>query len=153
MLFTTKALSTLEYDKIIKMLVDCASTDGAKARASCLVPTDDYDVIISRHKKTDDAKRLINAKGYPSFTANERVLSAADRAYKGAILSPQELLEIAALLRSARAVQDYANTDRKFETSLDELFSRLMPRRDLENRITRSILSEDMIHFKNIIRW
>ena len=50
MLFTTKALSTLEYDKIIKMLVDCASTDGAKARASCLVPTDDYDVIISDGK-------------------------------------------------------------------------------------------------------
>ena len=145
MLFTAKTLSTLEYDKIIDMLVECAATDGAKARALSLSPTDDFETVVLRQKRTDDAKRLINAKGYPSFSANERVVAAADRAYKGAILSPQELIEIAALLRSARAVIDYASTDRSFETSLDELFTRLLPNRDLENRITRSILSEDMI--------
>ena len=145
MLFTSKTLSTLEYDKIIRMLVECASTDGAKARAASLSPTDDYDVIVSRQRKTDDAKRLINTKGYPAFSAQERVVSAADRAYKGAILSPQELIEIGALLRSARAVLDYSSTDRSFETTLDELFDRLMPMRELEGRISRAILSEDMI--------
>ena len=145
MLFTAKTLSTLEYDKIVRMLVDCAATEGAKARAMSLIPTDDYELVLSRQIKTDDAKRLINTKGYPSFTAHERVVSAAERAYKGAILSPQELLEIAALLRSARAVLDYSNTDRTFESSLDELFSRVMPMRELEQRITRAIISEDMI--------
>ena len=145
MLFTQKTLSTLEYDKIIRMLVECASTDGAKARAASLSPTDDYDVILSRQRRTDDAKRLINTKGYPAFSARERVVSAADRAYKGAILSPQELIEIGALLRSARAVLDYSSTDRSFETTLDELFDRLMPMRELEGRISRAILSEDMI--------
>lgn len=145
MLFTAKTLSALEYDKIINMLVDCASTEGAKARAISLSPSDDYETILARQRRTDDAKRLINTKGYPSFTAHDRVVSAADRAYKGAILSPQELLEIAALLRSARSVLDYSSTDRTFETSLDELFTRLMPLRDLENRITRSIISEDLI--------
>ena len=145
MLFTAKTLSTLEYDKIINMLVECASTDGAKARAASLSPTDDFETVTTRQRRTDDAKRLINAKGYPSFSAKERVVAAADRAYKGAILSPQELLEIASLLRSARAVIDYSSTDRTFETSLDELFARIIANRDLENRITRSILSEDMI--------
>ena len=75
MLFTAKTLSTLEYDKIIRMLVECASTDGAKARAASLSPTDDYDVILSRQRRTDDAKRLINTKGYPAFSAQERVVS------------------------------------------------------------------------------
>ena len=145
MLFTAKTLSTLEYDKIIKMLISCAATDGAKARAASLSPTDDFELVSARQKKTDDAKRLINTKGYPSFSANERVVSAAERAYKGAILSPVELLEIASLYHSARSVSDYGSADRTFETSLDELFTRLMPNRDLENRITRSILSEDMI--------
>ena len=126
MLFTAKTLSTLEYDKIIKMLVDCASTDGAKARAASLSPTDDYDVVCVRQRRTDDAKRLINAKGYPSFSAHERVVSAAERAYKGAVLSPMELMEIASLFRSARAVIDYGSVDRTFETTLDEVFSRLM---------------------------
>lgn len=145
MLFTAKTLSTLEYDKIIDMLIDCASTEGAKARAASLVPTDDFEMVVLRQKRTDDAKRLINAKGYPSFSAQERVVPAAERAYKGAILSPQELLEIASLLRSARSVIDYSSADRTFDTSLDEIFTRLMPCRELENNITRSIISEDMI--------
>ena len=145
MLFTAKTLSTLEYDKIISMLVDCAATDGAKAKAASLSPTDDFETVTLRQRRTDDAKQLINAKGYPSFSASERVVAAAERAYKGAILSPMELIEIAALLRSARSVIDYSCTDRNFETSLDELFVRIMPLRDLENRITRSILSEDLI--------
>ncbi len=145
MLFTSKTLSTLEFDKIISMLVDCASTEGAKARSKTLVPTNDYDLIVERQTRTEDAKRLINAKGYPSFSAEERVVSASERAYKGAVLSPLELLEIASLLRSARMVLDYINTDKPFETSLDHIFARLMPNRNLEEKITRSILSEDMI--------
>ena len=86
MLFTSKVLTTLEYDKIIDMLVECAATDGAKARARALTPSDDYDTVIMRQTKTEDAKRLINAKGYPAFSAKEGVVESADRAYKGAIL-------------------------------------------------------------------
>ena len=40
---------------------------------------------------------------------------------------------------------DYINTDKPFETSLDAVFSRLLPNRVLENSITKSIISEDMI--------
>ncbi len=145
MLFTNKTLQTLEYDKIIEALAECASTEGAKNRARALLPSADYDVVLSWQKKTDDAKRLINAKGYPAFSAEERVCASADRAYKGAILSPSELLEIAALLRSSRLVLDYIETDKPFETSIDEIFRRLIPQRELENKITRSILSAEMI--------
>ena len=145
MLFTEKSLSTLEFDKIIDMLVECASTGGAKARARALLPSDDFDTVIERQTKTDDAKRLINAKGYPSFSAEESVVPAAERAYKGAILSPRELLDIASMLRSSRMMLDYISTDKPFETSLDVIFSRIMPNRSLEEKITRSIISEDLI--------
>ena len=145
MLFTAKTLETLEYNKIINMLAECAPTEGAAFRARSLTPTDDYDVIIDRQTKADDAKRLINAKGYPSFSAPERVVSSAERAYKGGILSPSELLDIASLFRSARMMLDYIKTDKPFETSLDAVFMRLISNRPLEDKITRSILSEDMI--------
>ena len=79
MIFTAKTLTTLEYDKIIDMLVECTATEGAKARARALMPTDEYDFVVDRQNKTDDAKRLINAKGYPSFSAPESVPAAADR--------------------------------------------------------------------------
>ncbi len=140
-----KTLKALEFDKIKSDLVDCAATEGAKARAAALLPSDDYDVVVERLTKTDDAKRLINAKGYPSFSAPERASGAADRAYKGAVLSCAELLDIASLLRSARMLIDYINTDKPFETSLDAVFGRLIANRTLEDKITRSVISEDMI--------
>ncbi len=145
MTFTHKTLSTLEYDKIIDMLVECAATDGAKARARSLMPSDDFDTVQKRQIYTNDAKRLINAKGFPSFSAGEGTVESAERAYKGAILSPRELLDIAAMLRSARMMLDYIDTDKPFVTSLDEIFGRLLPNRQLEDKITRSIISEDLI--------
>ena len=145
MLFTEKSLTTLEFDKIIDMLVECASTSGAKSRARSLTPTSDYDTVVERQTKTDDAKRLINAKGYPSFSAEESVVFSAERAYKGAILSPRELLNIASMLRSARMMLDYISADKPFETSLDAIFNRLMPNRALEEKISRSIISDDLI--------
>ncbi len=145
MQITGKTLTTLEFDKIAAMLADCASTAGAKARALSLMPSSDLDTVISRQIKTDDAKRLINAKGYPPFSAEEGTVEASERAYKGAVLSPRELLDIAALLRSSRLVLDYINIDKPFDTSLDEIFRRMLPNRELEEKITRSIISEEII--------
>ena len=145
MLFTQKTLKTLEFDKIVALLAELCSTEGAKALALSLAPSSDYDTVIMRQTKTFDAKRLINSKGYPHFYAEESVPAAAERAYKGAVLSQRELLNVASLLRSARMCFDYINTDKLFETSLDEIFARLMTNRDLEERITRAIISEDMI--------
>ena len=145
MLFSQKNLKTLEYDKIIRMLADHAPTEGSRARALSLMPTNDYDIIALRQQKTDDAKRLINAKGFPSFSASEGVVPSAERAYKGATLSPSELLDIASLFRSAASMLDYINTDKPFSTSLDEIFNRIMPNKSLESKISRSILSPEMI--------
>ena len=143
--FSARSLSALEYDKIINMLASMASTEGAAAKARALSPTDDYDTVLLRQKRTDDAKRLINAKGYPSFSAPESTVPSAERAYKGAVLSPRELLDIASLLYSARNLQDYIKTDKLFDTSIDELFDRILVSRNLETKIKKAIISEDMI--------
>ena len=145
MAFQTKMLSTLEYGKITEMLAALAATDGAKARARSLLPSDDYDVVLDRQKKTEDARRLVNQKGYPAFSAPESVLGASERAYKGAVLSARELLDVSSLLYSTRMLLDYILTDKPFETSLDAIFSRLIPASSLELEIRRAILSEDVI--------
>ncbi len=145
MFFTQKTLTTLEYDKIAEMLSECAATDGAKAKALSLSPSSDIDDINRRQQRVYDAKQLINTKGYPFFSATLGVPEAAERAYKGAVLSPRELLDIASLLRSARMMLDYISMDKPYTTSLDEIFQRLIPNRNLEDVIVRSILSEDVI--------
>ncbi len=145
MIFTEKTRSVLEFDKIIGMLASLASTAGARALALSLTPSDDRVVVERRLARTTDAKRLVDAKGYPGFDAMEDVPEAAERAEKGATLSTVELLHIASMLRSVASCADYASTNRTFDTVLDEVFRRLMPNRMLENRISRCILSPEMI--------
>ncbi len=145
MLFTQKTLLTLEYDKIIDMLVESAATDGAKALARTLLPCDDPEQVRRRQAATTDARRLIGTKGTPPFSASEDVIPSVERAVKGASLSPRELLHISSLLHCARALIDYMHTDRLFPTVLDEIFARLQANRFLESAIDRAILSDDVI--------
>lgn len=145
MYFTGKTALTLEFNKILEMLSEHCATEGAKSRALSLLPTDDYDTVINRQNRCDDAKRLVNAKGFPPFTAPESTSASPERAYKGSTLTPRELLDIASLLKSVRMCLDYSNTDKLFETSLDEIFHRLLPNRSLEDAICRAIISEELI--------
>ncbi len=143
--FSEKTLKTLEFDKICRMLADCAPTEGARSLSLCLAPSGDITEVLRRLRRTTDAKRLSEAKGAPSFGSVRDVSAACERAAKGAMLSTRELLEVARLLTSTRTLVDYLQSNRPFQTSLDEIFGRLLPNRYLEERITRSILSEDMI--------
>ncbi len=145
MSFSDKTLTTLEFDKICELLASCAATEGARALCRCLTPSDDIVDIRRRLERTGDARRLADAKGMPPFGTVRDVSGACERAEKGAMLSTRELLDVARLLHSARALTDYNKTNRTFPTSLDEVFARLLCNRTLEERITRSILSEDMI--------
>lgn len=143
--FSEKTLSTLEFDKVRTMLASCAQTEGAKERANRLTPSSDPVVIRRNLAYTTDARRMSDAKGTPPFGGVKDVSGSCERAEKGAMLTPRELLEIARVLHAARALRDYGRVNRTFETTLDEIFDRLLPNRTLEEKITRSILSEDMI--------
>ncbi len=145
MAFSERALIALEYDKICEMLATHAATDGAKRASLMLSPVSDLDTVLARQKKTTDAKRLIEAKGTPSFGMVKDVSEACERAEKGATLSPRELLDVAGVLRTARGLIDYCYGNHLFDTVLDEVFDRLMPNRTLEEKITRSIISEELI--------
>ena len=145
MKYSENLFSTLEFDKIKALLAECSMTEGAGAKALMLEPTSDPVVIVRRQNRTTDALRLANAKGMPTFINIRDVGAACERADKGAVLSMRELLDVAAVLRSARMFLDYINGNKLFDTCLDEIFDRLIPDRKLEERISRSIISEDMM--------
>ncbi|MBQ2863683.1 MAG: endonuclease MutS2, partial [Clostridia bacterium] len=142
---SNKTLSVLEYDKIILRLSELAPTEGAAELARMLRPSEDIETVTRRLDKTTDAKKLILQKGMPSFYGIRDVSSHIQRAEKGATLSMTELLEVARVLTCARTLSDYIREDKPYETSLDELFARLICCRSLEDRINRSILSDDMV--------
>lgn len=140
-----KIFSILEFDKIRQLLASGALTEGARQRALALEPSDDMDEIRHRQLYTADAKRLQGQKGTPSFGSVRDVLGACERAEKGAVLSMRELLDCANVLRTARSLLEYSKSDRLFDTSLDEIFERLIPEKSLEEKISRAIVSEEMV--------
>ena len=145
MKITEKTLCTLEFDKIRAMLADACPTAGAAQMALSLAPVEHLELARKRQKRTTDARRLVDAKGMPPFGSVIDVGDICERALKGATLTPRELMDAAVVLRSARALQEYIRANRLFDTVLDELFEGLIPNRYVEDRITRSILSEELI--------
>ena len=145
MSITEKTLVTLEFDKIRQMLADSCPTKGAAEAARALYPATYIEAAKARQTATTDAKRLSDAKGMPSFGGVVDISDVCERALKGAVLTPRELLDVAVLLRSSRQLLDYIRSNRLFDTSLDEVFERLIPNRTLEDRIARSIISEELI--------
>lgn len=140
-----KASTTLEYNKILNMLSALATTEGSKEACRALIPTCDADKITLLQRETTDARALLLEKGEPSFGQIKDVIPLLERADKGSVLSPRELLDCANVLLTTRGIIDYSKTDRKFETVLDEVFARLISNRQLEDKITRSIISEELI--------
>ncbi len=142
---TEKTLTTLEFDKIREMLANLCPTEGAAAAAMALCPDDRREIVQKRLSRTTDARRLLDTKGLPPFGTVRDMGDTCERALKGAVLTPRELLDAALLMRSSRSLLDYIRSNKLFETSLDEIFERLFPNRPLEEKIFRSIISEDMI--------
>ena len=75
-----KAMRTLEFDKITASLAEYAPTEGARALALCLTPSEDPYVIRRRLSQTTAAKELIMAKGFPSFGGIRDITEAVARA-------------------------------------------------------------------------
>ncbi len=140
-----KAAVTLQFDKILEMLAACATTEGAKQLCRNTEPADDIRKIEALLTETSDAEKLYRGKGEPSFGYVKDITPLLDRAEKGAMLSQAELLDCANVLRTVRGIIEYYKTERKFETSLDEVFERLTPDRSLERDITSAIISEELV--------
>jgi len=118
MSFSEKTIHSLEFDKIRELLASYAPTEGSKGMARMLMPQEDVDSVLLRQRRTTDAKRLCDAKGMPGFGGVRDVSESCERADKGAVLTPGELLAISAVLRTSRTLIDYCHGNHLFDTVL-----------------------------------
>lgn len=139
-----KSLQKLELDAVLQLLAGQASSEEAKTRCRSLRPLSDLDDIARLQAQTSAACRLITVKGSPSLGGIKDVSASLARADRGGSLSAGELLRIAGVLRCARMVKNYAETD-SVSSVLDPYFLELMGNKYLEDRIDSSILSEEEI--------
>ena len=126
-----KSLRKLELDKVLALLAEHAGSDAGKERCLRILPIDDADEIRGLQKQTSAACTLITLKGSPSFSGAIDVGASLERADRGGCLNPEELLRIAAVLKCARLVKEYASGDAGLETVLDVFFAQLTPNKYL----------------------
>lgn len=139
-----RSLFRLELDKVLMQLAECAGSAEGKAACMNLRPISDITEVQQLLDETTAAVNLSTQKGYPGFSGVTDVSASLDRADRGGILQPKELLSIGGVLRCARTVKAYTQEEEK-KTALDPLFSVLTANKYLEDRILGAILSEEEI--------
>lgn len=142
-----KALKVLEYDKIIQLLAEQATSDAGKKRCLELVPMTGKQLITDAQAQTADALSRIYRKGNISFGGLKDPGFQMKRLEIGGCLNAAELLSICTLLEITRRAKAYSreNRDDLPADSLDVLFAGLEPLTPLLEEIRRCILAEDEI--------
>ena len=142
-----KALKVLEYDKIIQLLADQATSDAGKKRCLELVPMTDKQKITEAQTQTADALSRIYRKGGLSFGGLKDPGFQMKRLEIGGSLNAAELLSVCTLLEITKRAKAYSreNRDDLPSDSLEELFAGLEPLTPLLEEIRRCILAEDEI--------
>ena len=142
-----KVLHTLEYDKIIKLLTDKATSEPGRKLCRELLPMSDLEEIEKAQTETADAFGYILKKGSISFGNNKDIGYSVKSLEIGSTLSTAELLSIAGLLENVERVKKYGEKDREEtpDDSLTEYFEGLSPLSNLSKEIRRCIISEEEI--------
>lgn len=156
-----RSLRLLEYNKILTMLTDFATSPMAKKRCDRLKPQRDIATINALQEETRDALLRLHRQGNVSFTGLTDIGASIKRLEVKGTLTARELLDVAALLSTAQNVRKYGDGSDLADTvtarnadedeqvcrydSLTERFNQLVPLEHISSEIRRCILAEDEI--------
>ena len=142
-----KTLTKLEYDKIIGLLEEEASSFRGRQLCRRLKPMTDLNKINTFQEQTAAAFTRIIRKGRFSFDDAAPIEESMKRLEIGGALSISELLRICRLLKNAARAKSYGRHDTQEDAAdcLDDYFNLLEPLSPLSNEIDRCIISEEEI--------
>ena len=98
---------TLEFNKIIEMLLDNAVSPKAQERLSLLRPYLNEAECKRRMKETTDSKRLLESLGTPPLSSMNELDKILDLCSKGAMLVPEQFEEVSQFLLACRRMKSY----------------------------------------------
>ncbi len=138
-----KSIEKLELNKILTAVAEHASLDKAKTLLTECAPATELDEVKRRLALTEECDKLLYVYGIGKIEQFSEVEDALLRAKKGSALSCGELLNAAALLRSARiAYESIEKTDDDI-ILVKKLAAEIYYDKLLEDDITDKILSPE----------
>ncbi len=145
-----KTYKVLEYDKIVKMLVEKAESQLGKNMAKNIKASSDIEEVEYMQRETQEALRLFIDKGTPPLYGIYDISHELKMAEIGGVLSPGSLLKISDSLRVSRNLKRYIKEVRE-QGKLDcpivqgGLIEDLRTFKTIEEEINNAIVGEDEI--------
>lgn len=141
-----KSLQRLELNKILSACAEYACLDATKSLLVATQPSTDLEEVRDLLTKTAECDKLLYRYGLSKVEFFSDVTELLVRAEKHSTLSCGELLEVNALLRSARIAYTSINdVDDGEITKIKTIASRIYFDRNLEDDITNKIISPDEV--------
>ena len=137
-----KVLKTIEYTKIIAMLIEEAESSLGKERAEALLPSSDFYEVERNLLETEEAESRIRVKGPISFRGIMDIRPYFPRLQLGASLSVFELYQVARMLESSKKVKEQGE---EIEDSLRAYFEEIDSLEEIRRELARSIESEERL--------
>lgn len=137
-----KVLKTIEYTKIIAMLIEEADSSLGKERAEALLPSSDFYEVERNLLETEEAESRIRLKGPISFRGIMDIRPYFPRLQLGASLSVSELYQVARMLESSKKVKEQGG---EIEDSLLAYFEEIDSLEEIRRELARSIESEERL--------
>jgi DNA mismatch repair protein MutS2 len=140
-----QSLNVLEYYKIIEQLKGSCVTEGGKEEAAALKPHESLAAVNHALNLTHEAMGMILRNGRPPLAPVKDVRDYLKRSAIGSMLSMNELLAIASLLRIIRDLKNYYEADTQMDSLslLGDSFAAMDDCNELEKEISRKILGPE----------
>ncbi|MCL1830981.1 MAG: endonuclease MutS2 [Oscillospiraceae bacterium] len=136
-----KYTKQLEFDKILTIISEYAVSPQAKDRIINHVPTPEYFDALRRMDMTEAIHQVMERHNLPGISSIDGIGDICMRATKNGMLSMAELLKVRTMLKNADALSSWYETSSDSQIT-DELFYMLYSDGQLENDITRAIISD-----------
>ncbi len=140
-----KSLVTLEYPKIVERLATHCAFSASRELVMDLAPSTDLDIVRHRQALTTEARKLLDVRPEVGVRAARDVRPAVKLADRGAMLTPEQLIEIQMTLRSAAYVHRALTKLEDGFPLLRRLGGDLPVREQLDNHIEACISDEGTV--------
>ena len=145
-----RTLRILEFNKIKNKLRNYAVTSGGKELIDNLTPYGSVFEVEKKLEETNEALDILIRKGTPPFEGLYETKEELERAGKGGVLNPGQLIKIGNMLKCSRKFKDYVarKDDEIGYKNLEDLAYILVPLKNFESEIDNAIISEEEISDK-----
>jgi len=134
-----KALTTLEFPKVLERLATYASFSAGEEQARALTPATDLQEVRWRLETTSEARVLLNVKPDASLGGAHDLRPMVSAALRGAVLPPVELLDVRDTLVAAHTLHRILTRLENQFPHLARLASRIHPCPDMVTEINRCL--------------